>query len=235
MNNLLNMEFMKEHMMGPNAVKMLEELCRSIDLTGAERILDLGCGKGLTSIYLAKRFQAEVFAMDLWISATENYERFCTIGLDRTIIPIHADANQPPLAEQYFDAVISIDAYHYFGLNEHFMDTSLAPLVKKGGLIALAFPGVKQELGDSPPSEFSLSWSAEDLSTFHSCPWWQALLSNSHMFELLSIAEMNCFEECWQDWLSCDNPYAVADRPAMEAGAGKYMNLIKVIGRRRTD
>lgn len=31
------------------------------------------------------------------------------------VIPIHADANELPYADEYFDAIVSIDAYHYFG------------------------------------------------------------------------------------------------------------------------
>ena len=44
---------------------------------------------------------------------------------------------------------------------------------------------------------------------------------------------MESNEEVWQDWLEQDNPYAVGDRKSMEAGAGKYLNFIKIILRKR--
>ncbi|MGG4184365.1 methyltransferase domain-containing protein [Paenibacillus jamilae] len=97
---------------------MLEELSKNLTLQKGMRVLDLGCGTGLTSIYLAQKFDITVFAVDLWISATENYRRFREFGLESQIIPIHADACHLPFAEQYFDAVISVDAYQYFGANE---------------------------------------------------------------------------------------------------------------------
>lgn len=152
--------------------------------------------------------------------------------MEQKIVPIHADAHCPPFADEYFDAIISVDSYHYFGRDERYLDTTLAALVKKGGMIALAFPGLKHELGDTLPAEMALSWSAEDMETWHSCAWWKKLLSSSKTVEIVSVAEMNCFEECWNDWLSCENQYAISDRRAMEAGAGKYMNFISVICRR---
>ena len=83
-------------------------------------------------------------------------------------MPIHADALNLPFADEYFDAVVSVDSYMYFGRDEKFMDTRLAPLVKKGGIIAIAVPGLKQEIHDSIPKEMLLSWTAEDLETMHS-------------------------------------------------------------------
>ena len=29
---------------------------------------------------------------------------------------------------------------------------------------------------------------------------------------------MACYEQAWAEWLACDNPYAIGDRAAMEAG-----------------
>lgn len=222
-------EFVSENLMGPNALKMIEELTQSLDFHAGMKVLDLGCGKGLTSIFLAKEFGVQVYATDLWIGATENYNRFKSMDLDNLIVPIHADALDLPFAEEYFDAAISIDAYYYFGRTEDYMDAKFAPLIKPGGQIALAFPGFKKDIHANLPSEFFLSWKAEDLETFHSCSWWKNLLSKSNKIHLDRIEEMSCLEECWDDWLKTDNPYAVNDRAAMYAGAGKYMNLISII------
>lgn len=46
------------------------------------RVLDLGCERGLTSIFLVKEYDVIVFATGFWISATENYERIKAIGLE---------------------------------------------------------------------------------------------------------------------------------------------------------
>lgn len=227
-------QFVSDNLMGPNALKMVEELTLNLNLHPGMRVLDLGCGKGLTSIFLAKEFGVQVFATDLWIAATENYGRFKQVGLDNRIIPIHADANALPYADEYFDAIISVDAYYYFGMNETFMDEKLAPLIKPNGIIALAFPGFKKDIQGSLPPEFLLSWTAEDLSTFHSCEWWGNLLSKSKKIRLDKVGELSCHDECWADWLATDNPYAIKDKPAMDAGAGKYMNLVSVLAAKKS-
>ncbi len=60
--------FINENLMGPNPLKMLEELTDKLDLQPGMRVLDLGCGKGLTSIFLAKEFGVHVYATDLYIA-----------------------------------------------------------------------------------------------------------------------------------------------------------------------
>lgn len=225
-------QFVSENLMGPNALKMVEELTADLDFRPGMRVLDLGCGKGLTSIFLAQEYGVQVFAVDLWITATENYERFQKLGFEEQIIPLHADAHDLPFAENYFDAVVSVDAYYYFGRTVDYMDLKLAPLIKEGGQIALAFPGFKKDIHAHLPACFFLSWTAEDLETFHSCDWWRDLLKQSKSIDLKRVEEMACFEECWQDWLLCDNEYAVNDRTSMAAGAGTYMNLIRILAKK---
>ncbi len=78
------------------------------------------------------------------------------------------------------------------------------------------------------PEEMLLSWTPEDLSTMHSCSWWENLLGPSDSIDIVSIGEMACFDQAWTDWLACDNEYARADRAAMEAGAGAFMNLVAI-------
>ena len=57
----------EETMMGPNSIRILAELFDKylLRLDSADLILDLGCGKGLTSLVIAKETGARVYANDL--------------------------------------------------------------------------------------------------------------------------------------------------------------------------
>jgi cyclopropane fatty-acyl-phospholipid synthase-like methyltransferase len=93
-----------------------EELASHLNINEEMRILDLGCGCGLSTLLLTKKFGATVFAADLWISPTENFERFQSIGIADEAMPISVDATKGlPFANGYFDLLFSVDAYHYFG------------------------------------------------------------------------------------------------------------------------
>ena len=47
--------------------------------------------------------------------------------------------------------------------------------------------------------------------------------------EIVSIYEMESNEECWNDWIKCENEYAINDRKSIEAGACKYLNFIAIV------
>ena len=222
-------DFVKENMMGPNSMKMVEELTESLKLEKGMRVLDLGCGKGITSIFLANEYDVTVFATDLWISATENYERIKSMGLEDKIIPIHAEAHDLPFANEFFDLAICVDAYHYFGVEEDYLAKHLAPLVKKGGQIAVAVPGLKEEFTNGVPAELQPYWIEDMTLTLHSADWWYDLWKNCDSVSIQECKELNCFEEAWQDWLSCDNDYARRDIGMMEAEGGNYFNLVSIV------
>ena len=221
--------FLKENMMGPNSMKILEELSESLTLEKGMRVLDLGCGKGLTSVFLAKEYGVTVFATDLWISATENYERIKSMGLEDKVIPIHAEAHDLPFAHEFFDVAISVDAYHYFGVEEDYLTKHFAPLVKKGGQIAVTIPGLKKEFTNGVPEELVPYWFEDMTLTLHSCDWWYNLWKTSDLVSIKKCEELNCLEETWQDWLTCDNDFARRDIEMMKAEGGNYFNLVSII------
>ncbi len=230
--NHYDTSFVQENMMGPNAMRMAAELAQSLKLEKGMRVLDLGCGKGLTSIFLAKEYGVTVFATDLWISATENYERFKAMGLGDKIIPVHAEAHDLPYAQEYFDVAISIDAYHYFGIEPDYLEKHFAPLVKKGGQIAVAVPGIKKEFAAGVPAGLAPYWIEEVSNTIRSRGWWQDLWKTSAAISLKECKEMKCFKEAWQDWLTCDNDFARKDIGMMDAGGWEHFNLVSMVATR---
>ena len=66
-----------ENLMGPNVLWLTEALSQVMAFTPGMRVLDLGCGRALSSIFLAKEFDLQVWATDLWIGATDNWQRIC--------------------------------------------------------------------------------------------------------------------------------------------------------------
>jgi hypothetical protein len=60
---------------GANPLWLTEWLAEGLDLQPGMRVLDLGCGRALSSIFLHREFGVQVWAADLWFSATENLQR----------------------------------------------------------------------------------------------------------------------------------------------------------------
>ena len=226
-----NMEFLKATMMGPNAMRVSEELASHLNINENMRILDLGCGCGLSTLLLTKKHGASVFAADLWISPTENYERFQSIGIDDKAVPISVDATKGlPFANGYFDLLFSVDAYHYFGDTAEMLPAIL-PHIKKGGYVAVAIPGLKYEFGENVPEEMRPFWNAEIARTLHSLEWWKELWSGEAGIELVDIREMACCKQAWDEWLSAYHPVVAGDIEMMKAENGKYFNLIQLIAK----
>lgn len=226
-----NEAYISQNMMGPNATIVLQELLQAQPLKPGWRVLDLGCGKGISSAYLASECGVEVFAVDLWVTATENNQRFKQLMLDRQIIPLHADATCLPFADKYFDAVVSIDSYHYYGSNDYYFEKHLRPLLKDDAVVTLAVVGLKNELPEGIPEEMRPYWDEASFNSWHSPDWWAAKFDGR--LSDLKIQEMTCFDRAWADWLATDNPHAIGDRPMMETDDGRYMNLISITGRNR--
>lgn len=224
---------LQSKIMGPNPVKLEEELLVDHRIPAGAVVCDLGSGQGLTSVFLAKEYGFTVYAADLWSNPQENRAFFREMGLtDEQIIPVKADATDLPFEKEFFDAVITTDSYNYFGRNPHYLDDKLLPFVKRGGYIYIAIPGMKRDCHDHLPPELLLSWTPEQLDYMHDTAYWSDMVRQCRGAEVLCVAEMEANEEVWADWLRQENPYSIGDRRSMEAGGGKYLNFIKIVLRR---
>lgn len=220
--------------MGPNPLKLEEELLEGNLIPEGATVCDLGSGQGLTSVFLAKEYGFKVYAADLWSDPADNKRFFDSMGLDDSkIIPVKADATDLPFERDFFDAVVTTDSYNYFGRDERYLDDKLLPFVKNGGLIYIAIPGMKKDCHNDLPKELLLSWTPEQLEYMHDVEYWKSIVGKCNGADVVSVKEMESNDEVWEDWLEQDNEYAVGDRASMDAGAGKYLNFISIVLRKK--
>ena len=67
--------------MGPNPLWLLEDLARTPAPRPAMQVLDLGSGKGATSVFLAREYGVQVMAADWWIGPDEAAAVFAGAGV----------------------------------------------------------------------------------------------------------------------------------------------------------
>ena len=230
---------LQETMWGPNAIRQAEELAAQFTITKDMRVLDLGCGLGLSALYLVEEYGAIVFASDLYADPTENHERFKSLGIADKIIPMLLDATQSlPFAKSYFDVIFSVGAYNMFGDNEEMLP-KLIPYVKKGGYIAVAFPGLKYDFGSNVPPEMQPFWDVPEVAKgVRGIEWWKDLFGKAEGIEIVTISEMACHDKAWEEYVASLNPSRDdgwgGDKWTLDMKAaedGKYFNTIQLIAK----
>ncbi len=216
---------------GAPALWLAEWLAPALGLRPGMRVLDLGCGRAATSIFLRREFDVEVWATDLWFSAAENAQRIRDAGVDDGVFPIHADARSLPFAPEFFDAIVSIDSFPYYGTDALYLNY-LAQFVKPGGVIGVAGAGLMQEFDGQVPGHLE-GWWTQDLFAFHSPTWWR------RHWELTGIVDVEVAEtmpdgwQRWLDWHRAVAPDNAVEIKAVEEDAGRYLGYVRFTGRRR--
>jgi len=221
--------FSADLLMGPCSANILEEMMERFppQLKPGNTLLDLGCGKGLTSMILARETGARVYANDLWISAEENTARFEGWGLGGQIRAVHEDANDLHFEPRQFDALFSVDAYHYFAGSEGFFAEKILPFLNDGAGVWIGVPGVKNEYAGRS-EELLSAWLGDEAYMFRSADQWKELIGSHERIETVQTWEMQCFETAWNQWFETGNPYAMGDRQHYETLIQPYTCFVGI-------
>lgn len=223
----------RSKIMGPNPLKLCEELLENALKKPCGVTLDLGSGTGITSVFLAKEYNLKVYAADLWSNPSENMRFFEKMGLsNKDITPLCVDANSLPFAHEFFDSIVSIDSYNYYGRNETYLSEHFLPYLKRSSFAYIAIPGMKKDCHKKLPACLLKSWTPEQLDYMHDINWWHKIISQCIDVQIIDMFEMSSTEEAWADWLECENEYSIGDRAAIEAGALEYLNTVAIILKR---
>jgi cyclopropane fatty-acyl-phospholipid synthase-like methyltransferase len=227
-----------EGQMGPNPLWLLESLTQKLSLRPNLRVLDLGCGKALTSIFLAKEFGVRVWASDLWNDPHDNLKRIRAAGVEDLVCPVRAEAHDLPFAHGFFDLIVSVDAYHYFGTDDLYLGY-ITKFLSDGGQIGIVSPALREEGDGSAPEHLRPFWEWE-FCAFHSADWWRRHWSKSGR---VTVETAEFSKDGWRDWLR----WFELVEPTLEEGwmktnyqkevqmlradAGKCLGFVRLVGR----
>jgi|ERR1700688_235925 len=200
-------DWLIENMMGPNPLWLTEALTDCMPLQRDERVMDLGCGKALSSIFLAKEFGVHVEAVDLWIGAAENRERIRDAHLSGQVDAVQADAVKLPFDDASFDAIASVDAYHYFGTSPEALPVVLRVL-RQGGRVGIVVPGLVHEIDSWP--EHLMPWWQDGFDTFHSPEWWRCHWEQGGQVKVELADRVPHGHDHWRRWAQIADDWAIA-------------------------
>ena len=229
-------EWVLESMMGPNVLWQTEALCEVLPLEPEMRVLDLACGKVASSIFLAREFGVTVWAVDMLVSATSNGKRVEDAGLADRVFPLRADARSLPVPKDYFDAIVCVGGYQYFGTDALYL-SELLKFVRAHGRIGITVPGLTEEL-DSPPPDLSPTLRLA-FEALHSPAWWRRHWEHG---QRVGVEVADLIPDGWRDWADWYDvcvERGVADPPRifqaesemLRRDAGKRFGLVRAVAR----
>ena len=236
-------DWVMTNQMGPNALWLIEWLSESLDLKSEMRVLDLGCGTAMTSIFLAREFGVRVWAADLWINPDDNRQRICDAGLDERVFPLRAEAHALPFAKEFFDVVVSVDSYQYYGTDDLYLGY-LSCFVRPQGMIGIAVPASMQPFEKEIPQHLTSKQSnghafwEDDCICFHTVQWWQEHWRRSNRVDV-TVADV--LPDGWKTWRDFEIALEKAgkNRPfpsvaeALTEDEGRYIGFVRVVGSRK--
>jgi cyclopropane fatty-acyl-phospholipid synthase-like methyltransferase len=236
-SNAYDPDWVIKNQMGPNALWLAESLSEVLEIKPSMRVLDLGCGRAMSSLFLAQEFGARVWATDLWVPASDNQRRIVDAGLDDLVMPVHAEAHALPFAAEFFDAIVSLDAYQYFGTSDLYLGY-LVEFLKRGGQIGAVVPAMLHD-PDVVPEHLAAFWDWE-FCCFHSPGWWRRHWCKTGKVRVDGAAAI---EEGWRDWLVFNDITAPsvtgwrADDDArshdmLEADRGRHLGFARTVATR---
>ena len=186
-------------------------------------------------MFLAREFGVQVWANDLWVAAEENWGRIQEADLEDQVFPIRAEARSLPFAHEFFDAIVCVDSYFYYGTDDLYLKY-FHQFVKVGGLIGIVVPGVVQDIGGRLPEHLVPFWS-QDCWGWHTPQWWRQLWERTGLMHIQTVGLM---PDGWRHWLQHYTARRIAgprkpsdsDFQTLEADQGEYVGLMRMVAKR---
>jgi ubiquinone/menaquinone biosynthesis C-methylase UbiE len=176
-------QWVRKNSLGENVLYNLESLCEVINLQPGMKVLDLGSGKAISAIFLANEYKVKVWAIDSNTCPTANMKRIKEMGCEDFVLPLKLDVHRLPFPAEYFDVIIAVDSFMYFGTDYDFINYIAGFLKPRGqiGIVDICFARKDASLLNISKKGFI---NKENINFVHSLGWWHDLWSNSGVIKI---------------------------------------------------
>jgi len=234
-SNNYDLTWIINNAMGPHPLWLAEYLLQAFDLKPGMRVLDLACGKGITSVFLAKEFGVHVYAVDLWDTPDEKWEKAKVHGVEHLITPMQADANSLPFAPDFFDAIVCINSWYYFGQDEAYLQNILK-FLRPGGQLGMVINGYPNETPENVP-DYLVEFLGEDqLWTWKSVSWYKDLWERDGLVSIdVADALPNACDLLirYEEASLAYNPSGEDETDIYMADNGQYMGFVRLVATKK--
>lgn len=212
--------------MAPGGLFLAEMLVNQLMLRPGDKVLDLGCGRGQSSVFLASRYGVEVTSVDLWIGAEERRLRAADAGMDDVITVLQGDVRRGlPIERASLDAIFCMQAFHCFG-TQPWVLRYLTTLLKPGGRIGIAQGCFRDEVDTLPPIFSDTSgWNVE-YDKYHSPDWWRHHFTSNEQLEVVLAQEVTDGDVMWEDDVLYRGERAGWNAPYLEHSAWLIRHIL---------
>lgn len=227
-----DLPWLTEGSFGANPLWLTEWLSEDLSLRPAMKVLDLGCGRAKSSIFLAREFGVDVWAADLWIPPDENVQRVRDAGVADKVSVLSANARELPFPNGFFDAVIAIDSFQYFGTDDLFLPY-IVQFLKPAGTLAFASAGLVDDFDGGVPAHLKRFWTP-DAWCLHTADWWRRHWERTRLIDVRLADTMEDGCSIWLSWAracGCSDWYL----ETLEQDEGRYLGYVRSIAERRPD
>jgi hypothetical protein len=156
--------------------------------------------------------------------------RICAAGVEGLVFPIKADGRDLPFADNFFDAVISLNVLQFFGTDDLYLGWKLLPKVKSGGQLGVVVPGLLNEFEHGIPDYLQPFWHP-DLLSWHSPAWWRQHWAKTG---LVDMETADNFEdgEGWRIFILWAQVMK-REQGLLSTDGGRHISFVRLIARKK--
>lgn len=185
--------------MAPGGLLLAKVMADQLDLQPGDNILDLGCGRGQSSVFLATKYRVNVVSVDLWIGNEERTQQARRAGVESRVSPFYGDIRRGlPADYGEFDAIFAMQSFHTFGTSSGILKY-LTGLLRTGGKICIGQTCFREEPSTLPEVfRETDGWNA-DYEKYHSPDWWRQHFERTAGLNVEFCEEITDGETLWED------------------------------------